>query len=117
MLLSVADENDSVRFASPDSLEKYMSATTKVQPMDVSRRAALEESFFLGLRLDRGVSLRELSIKFGNEAVKYGRAEVAELVRDGLMEQREGFVSLTPRGRLLSNEVFERFIFADEVAH
>ena len=31
------------------------------------------------------------------------------------MEQRGDRVCLTPRGRLLSNEVFERFILAGEV--
>jgi len=28
----------------------------------------------------------------------------------GLMERREDMIRLTPRGRLLSNEVFERFL-------
>jgi oxygen-independent coproporphyrinogen-3 oxidase len=35
---------------------------------------------------------------------------VAELVGDGLMEREDGRVRLTMRGRLLSNEVFEKFI-------
>jgi oxygen-independent coproporphyrinogen-3 oxidase len=117
MLLSVAEENDSVRFASPDSLEKYLSPTTKVQPIDVSRRAALEESFFLGLRLNWGANLRDLIVKFGAEDLENARSAIAELVEGGLMEEREDFVSLTPRGRLLSNEVFERFLLADKVAH
>ena len=35
---------------------------------------------------------------------------IAELVSDGLLQQDGDFIRLTPRGRLLSNEVFERFI-------
>jgi hypothetical protein len=31
------------------------------------------------------------------------------------MERRADFVCLTARGRLLSNEVFEKFILEDEV--
>ena len=115
MLVSVAPENDAVRFAPSDSLEKYVSAAG-LQRTRVSRSAALEESFFLGLRLNRGVSLRELSSKFGEESVEAARAAVTELVGGGLMERRGDLVCLTERGRLVSNEVFERFILADEIA-
>ena len=76
----------------------------------------MEESFFLGLRLTRGVNLRELAAKFGEDAIEDARAAIAELVEDGLMEQRGDVVCLTSRGRLLSNEVFERFILAEEIA-
>jgi putative oxygen-independent coproporphyrinogen III oxidase len=106
---------DAVRFAPSDSLEKYVSAAG-LQRTRVSRSAALEESFFLGLRLNRGVSLRELSSKFGEESVEAARAAVTELVGGGLMERRGDLVCLTERGRLVSNEVFERFILADEIA-
>jgi len=116
MLASIRAGDDCVRFASADSLETYMSGETKEQPMPVSRQAAVEESFFLGLRLNRGISLEKLSVKFGPDALGQARAEVVQLIEDGLMEQQGEFVSLTTRGRLLSNEVFERFILADEVA-
>ncbi|MGC2366606.1 MAG: coproporphyrinogen III oxidase family protein, partial [Candidatus Sulfotelmatobacter sp.] len=64
----------------------------------------------------RGVSLRELAMQFGDEATREARAAIAELVDAGLMEQRGDLAWLTSRGRLLSNEVFEKFIVADEVA-
>ena len=105
---------EAVRFAAPDSLEQHV-AHGPLQPTLVSRRAALEESFFLGLRLNRGISLRELTAKFGGEAIENVRIAIEDLVEDGLMEQREQYLCLTPRGRLLSNEVFERFIL-NEVA-
>jgi oxygen-independent coproporphyrinogen III oxidase len=115
MLASAAPDIDAVRFAPADSLEQYMSGA-RLQRTPVSRRAALEESFFLGLRLTRGVSLLELASEFGEEAVQNPRAAVAEFVKAGLMEQRGDYVCLTSRGRLLSNEVFERFILTDGVA-
>lgn len=108
-------DNEAVRFASADSLERYM-AGVGLQRIAVPRRAALEESFFLGLRLNRGVSLRALAAKFGGKAVEDARASMAELVEGGLMEQSGDFVRLTSRGRLLSNEVFERFIVGDEIS-
>jgi len=115
MLLSATPEVDAVRFAPSDSLEQYMS-NAGLQRTPVSRRAALEESFFLGLRLTRGVSMREIAAKFDGKAVDSARSAIAELVEGGLMEQRGDLVCLTARGRLLSNEVFERFILADGVA-
>jgi oxygen-independent coproporphyrinogen-3 oxidase len=115
MLPSTTTAIDAVRFAPPDSLEQYMSGSA-LQRTPVSHRAALEESFFLGLRLTRGVSLQQLAAKFGEQAFETARTAIAGFVEDGLMEQRGDFVRLTARGRLLSNEVFEKFIVADEIA-
>jgi oxygen-independent coproporphyrinogen III oxidase len=115
MLPSATPDNEAVRFALPDSLERYMSGAD-LQRTVVSRRAALEESFFLGLRLTRGLDLEELASKFGEEAIETARTAIAELVECGLLEMCGHFVCLTSRGRLLSNDVFERFILVDEVA-
>jgi oxygen-independent coproporphyrinogen-3 oxidase len=115
MLASATPDLAAVRFAAADSLERYVGGAASVRT-PVSRRAALEESFFLGLRMTRGVNLRELAASFSKEAIKGARAAIAEFVESGLMEQRADFVGLTARGRLLSNEVFERFILVDEIA-
>jgi oxygen-independent coproporphyrinogen III oxidase len=114
MLHSAIPDIDAVRFAPADSLEQYMSGAD-LQVTAVSRRAALEESFFLGLRLTRGVRVHELAAKFSGEAVESARAAIAEFVESGLMKQQGDLVSLTTRGRLLSNEVFERFLVAEEI--
>ena len=82
---------------------------------EVSHLAAFEESFFLVLRLTRGVNLQELSTRFGQDAITQVHAAIAELVETGLMEHQADSIFLTSRGRLLSNEVFERFIAADEL--
>ena len=115
MLFSATPDTEAVRFAPTDSMEQYMNGAG-LDRTAVSRQAALEESFFLGLRLTRGVSLQDLASKFGEEAIGNARTEIADLVEDGMMEQRGDLACLTPRGRLLSNEVFERFILVDEVA-
>ena len=109
MLVSATAEQDAVRFACPDSLEQYI-AEAPLQRTEVSLEAALEESFFLGLRLTRGLDLRELSADFGEEAVGDFENEVSEFLKSGLMEIDGRYVRLTPRGRLLSNEVFQRFL-------
>jgi oxygen-independent coproporphyrinogen III oxidase len=109
MLLSVDDSSEAVRFSTADSLERYI-AGESVQKTTVTRAMALEERFFLGLRLNRGVDLEDIEMRFGEAAGQNVRKVVAQLVDDGLLDKSKEIVYLTSRGRLLSNEVFQRFL-------
>jgi oxygen-independent coproporphyrinogen-3 oxidase len=109
MLHCSGQTGEAVRFASPDSLEEYV-AGAPLKRTAVSAQAALEEEFFLGLRLTRGVDLKEIARKFGEAAVEAFAGTIAECVDLKLLEREGNVVRLTGRGRLLSNEVFERFI-------
>jgi len=136
-----ADRPQAVRFATPDSLEAYMNREPHTVTL-VSAQAAIEEGFFLGLRLNRGIDLERLRTENGlweghdfsratNAAEKTALAAEAtcrrqqevsceaaaawdsaikQSMRDGLLEQQGTTVRLTARGRLLSNEVFARFL-------
>jgi oxygen-independent coproporphyrinogen-3 oxidase len=115
MLCSASPQAEAVRFAAPDSLDQFV-AGASLPPTTISSATALEESFFLGLRLNRGVNLQQLAANLGAAAIDNTRWRVAELVAEGLIQQDGEIVRLTTRGRLLSNEVFERFIALDEVA-
>ena len=109
MLKSVDGEREAVRFATADVLEKYVSGSP-LQRTEVSNTIALEENFFLGLRLNRGVNLRAIADTFGQPALDALQSTIAELVADGLLHKTGGFIRLTPRGCLLSNEVFQLFL-------
>jgi oxygen-independent coproporphyrinogen-3 oxidase len=100
---------EAVRFATTDSLDAYL-ANAPLTRTFVESRAADEEAFFLGLRLNRGVDLLALKQSRGIDSVERNRSEIAELCNDGLLELEGEFLRLTPRGRLLSNDVFSRFI-------
>ncbi len=104
-------DSAAVRFSFPDSLEAYV-AGGPLNRSQVSPAAALEETFFLGLRLTRGVNLGQVASAFGEDAIAGLGETIAELRQMGLMEKQGDVVCLTAKGRLLSNEVFERFIFA-----
>jgi oxygen-independent coproporphyrinogen-3 oxidase len=109
MLPATAREFDAVRFAAADELESYIAgAAVTVTP--VSKGAAVEETLFLGLRLTRGVDLAPLRAGFGDEAVNAFGTTMAELRDLGLVESDGPLLRLTPKGRLVSNEVFERFV-------
>jgi len=98
-----------LRFSSPDSLEAYV-AGGQLSRTEVTASAALGEAFFLGLRLVCGVNLREVAAEFKEDVIAGLSETIADLVQMGLMEREGDVIRLTPQGRLLSNEVFERFL-------
>jgi oxygen-independent coproporphyrinogen-3 oxidase len=108
MLSSCNDEAESIRLATTDDYDRFFVAAD-FKASVVSEEQALEESFFLGLRLNRGVDLERVREEFSDAVDKFGPA-IHELVMEGLLRQSGENLSLTPRGRLLSNEVFEKFI-------
>ncbi len=109
MLIGTSNKRDAVRFASPDALESYVAGAPPTRtPVPVE--GALEETFFLGLRLNRGVDLAGVAREFGEAAIGAVSDSITECVGQGLLEREGDVIRLTSRGRLLSNEVFERFI-------
>jgi len=123
-----AGRRQAIRFAAPDSLHAYMNrAPHTVTP--VSPQAAIEETFFLGLRLNRGVDLTEIGLWEGHDFSRATKAAqratalaaeascwrsaqsaIQQCLQEGLLERQGTTLCLTPRGRLLSNEVFARFL-------
>ena len=103
---------EAVRFATPDSLDKFL-AGASLQRTPVSPANSLEESFFLGLRLNRGVDLNRLAASFGDEVLRAFSPAIAECMEQNLLERDDERIRLTSRGRLLSNEVFARFLRHD----
>jgi oxygen-independent coproporphyrinogen-3 oxidase len=108
MLPSRNGEVESVRLATTDDYDRFfLSADFKAST--VKHEQALEESFFLGLRLNRGVDFGRLHEAFGGAVEKF-ESIIDELVEEGLLIRNGENLRLTNRGRLLSNEVFGRFI-------
>jgi oxygen-independent coproporphyrinogen-3 oxidase len=147
-----AGHYQAVRFATPDALDAYMNRVPHTAT-PVSAQAAIEESFFLGLRLNRGIDLellrtefsfsrdesrfreghdfsratnaaekgaalaaeasRVLPPEFSPEIVAVWNSAIQQCLHDGLLEQQGATLRLTARGRLLSNEVFARFLIEE----
>jgi putative oxygen-independent coproporphyrinogen III oxidase len=103
-----AEGSDCVRFATADSYDGFLKlAPWRAEAISVAQ--ALEEALFLGLRLNRGVALDALRREFGVAVDQY-QVILGELIASGLLVGHHDVLELTPRGRLLSNEVFEKFI-------
>ncbi len=87
---------------------------------EINRELEMAETMILGLRLNEGVTFDAFEKRFGEDAREKYADELVELQGLGLIEfweRPEGSprpfgsgVRLTPRGRLLSNQVFWRFL-------
>jgi oxygen-independent coproporphyrinogen-3 oxidase len=122
MLLAGAD---AVRFANTSDLDEYLGGAADETPFRLIESApnaaapevdiigldeAFEESLFLGLRLNEGVDLNRLRGRFGDDMLRDAMPALLEVRDAGLLELRTDRMCLTPRGRLVSNEVFSRLL-------
>ncbi|MGD0765711.1 MAG: coproporphyrinogen III oxidase family protein, partial [Dehalococcoidia bacterium] len=71
---------------------------------------ALADAMILGLRLTEGIPLKAFGQRFGTDLEGRYAGDIADLSGLGLLEQVDGFLRLTARGRLLANEAFQRFL-------
>ena len=68
------------------------------------------ETLVLGLRLNRGVADTDYRERFGARPSDLFGEAISTSITDGLLERDGEALRLTPRGRLLSNEVFVRIM-------
>jgi oxygen-independent coproporphyrinogen III oxidase len=107
---------NSRRFANTENLDKYIagfSGKTSLAPEldeEINTELELAESIILGLRIVEGINVAEVKSRFGIDILTHYRRQVEEMTAAGLLEQNNGNIKLTRRGRLLSNEVFWRFL-------
>ncbi len=97
--------NGGTRRGNVDDLNLYLDRMEAEQSPagEASTVDAEEERFFVGLRLARGIQPTE------GEWRRF-RDPIEQSIRDGLLEREGGWLRLTPRGFLVSNEVFQNFI-------
>ncbi|WP_353062559.1 radical SAM family heme chaperone HemW [Tunturibacter psychrotolerans] len=120
----LADEG-AVRFANTSDLDRYLGEESPPNPFRlleferdatdgevdiVGRSEAFEESLFLGLRLNEGVDLSVLRGQFGDGLLQDTMPALVEVRDAGLLELSSVRIRLTPKGRLVSNEVFSRLL-------
>jgi len=77
----------------------------------ISREQGMAETLFLGLRLvEEGVPRQRFRERFGVSVEAVYGPILEELEAQGLLRVDEERIVLTPRGRLLANQVFLRFL-------
>lgn len=110
-MLTHAADGRGVRFQLTDDLETFMNGPADWEEVDhLSEHGALEEAWFLGLRLSAGVSRSHLEETFGKTPVARFLPVLQELAEAEMLSIEGDRIRLTPRGKLLSNEVFGRIL-------
>src|SRR5947209_1154576 len=84
--------------------------TPIVETIELDERTARAESIFLGLRLMRGVDLKEYRARFGQDLRDEYAVDLERLSDAGLITFDSDLMKLTATGALLSNEVFSLFV-------
>jgi oxygen-independent coproporphyrinogen III oxidase len=98
-----------VRWANADEMPAYLNGNPPTTER-VNNEQAFEESAFLGLRLVEGISLPGLRAEFGCALVDSMMDGLRESQDAGLIVIEADRLKLTNRGRMISNEVFERLL-------
>ena len=110
-MLRSADDDSVLRTAATDDLNEYLnSAGSSLETAWLGSAQQFEEAWFLGLRRNAGVNMTELRAEFGNGAVTPASTVVRRLAEEELVIVDGQTVRLTPRGRLISNDVFAEFL-------
>ena len=99
-----------LRATTTDDLKAYLAGTGIVETDRLEPARQHEEAWFLGLRMNAGVDVAALEREFGHATVEPAMETATRLAQDGLLDFDGERVRLTPRGRLISNEVFQEFL-------
>lgn len=70
----------------------------------------MSDTMLMGLRMCQGVSFSDFEDRFGSSPMEVYGDQIRDLIGLGLLDANASGVRLTARGRLLGNEVFERFL-------
>lgn len=104
------------RWANASAPEEYatrltVGRTAVAEEETISPELEMGETMMMGLRLvEEGVPFRRFQRRFGLDPGHRFEPEIAELVDLGLLEVDGERLRLSPRGRLLGNQVFARFL-------
>jgi oxygen-independent coproporphyrinogen-3 oxidase len=103
------------RFWNLNAPQVYIERLKRGQSVDggaevISPELERAETVMLGLRLNEGVSRREFAARFQQSLDDCFGPTLRQCSEWGLLVDDGERVRLTPRGRLLSNEVFQRLL-------
>ncbi len=106
---------EKMRYANHSVLDQYKTDVVAGKfpwdnTVELDLHTRMVEALLMGLRLNQGLDLMAMSEKYGMNVRDFVLRRLEDLAEIGLFVFRGDVMSLTDRGRLLSNIVFERFI-------
>ena len=116
--IAAASLIENLRFTNTKSMDDYLSVSDyeelkklRTDVENLSREDCMSEAVILGLRMNQGVSDKAFYEKFGQHLSDVYPKEILKHKLEGLLKEAEdGSISLTAKGRDLSNYVMADFI-------
>ncbi|WP_044747683.1 radical SAM family heme chaperone HemW [Bacillus alveayuensis] len=104
-----------VRRANIGPLKKYITSIERsgyayLEEHEVTLAEKMEEQLFLGLRKTEGVSFNMFEQKFAKPLYSVFGEQIEAQKKKGLLFEKDGYIFLTHKGKLLGNEVFQAFL-------
>lgn len=111
------DDTDNTDTDNTDAAEIKISSKYSTRPLlehdKLSIKACMEETMFLGLRMDEGVSVSDFERKFGSSIQSVYGNTIDKLDREALVVIENGYIKLTEKGLEVSNAVLSEFLLDD----
>jgi oxygen-independent coproporphyrinogen-3 oxidase len=99
------------RFCKTDDLEGYVGGHFACETLEeVDKDAEMAEFMMLGLRLTKGISIKEFQDRFGQSIFQVFGRQLMKFAAGGLLETDDEKIALTPRGIDISNMLFAEFL-------
>lgn len=100
-----------LRFTGIKNVPSYINDPSSAVDVDpISKRMAMGEFCFLGLRTTVGISLKQFESEFGCQLDDVYNDASCKLIEQGLVDRDEDRLWLTDKGIELSNQVFQAFV-------
>jgi oxygen-independent coproporphyrinogen-3 oxidase len=80
---------------------------------EIGLKEQIEEEMFLGLRKMEGINKAKFENRYGFPIHALYNRSIIGLVQEGLLTESEQIIQLTDKGKLLANDVFEKFLLED----
>jgi len=104
-----------IRYANITGIQAYLNRVNNGErPIAEEHCVSLEESMenfmILGLRLLKGVQKHQFAKRYGKTIDKVFGSVIKSLVKQKLIEEKQGTLALTEKGLMFGNEVFASFL-------
>ena len=98
------------RYANVSKLSEYMDksesgVSTMVEESTVSTKELFQDALVFGLRMNRGVSLKELSERYGAQLSTQQERHIQTMVEEGMFVWSGKYLQATDRGRVVLDEI------------
>lgn len=99
------------RSSNSRSLKRYIRDYKAEENLEqIDGETSFKEAIFLGLRLRRGLDLKELENKYGRNLLELRGSKIVQLQESGFLELDSGFLRLSQKGILVSNSILSELI-------